>query len=157
MKLAITHTKKVPGQQDYSSEGFGATIEVEVPDDQSQDATVVQQWLLELYAQAKQAVAEQIKALPGRNGNESNSQASSLFGRSNGKQPERHSQGSNGQGVATPKQVSFLISLGARSKLTYADLVQVAQDRFKAEDLYQLSKLDASQMIDELKPVASQR
>ena len=43
MKLAITHTKKVPGQEDYSSEGFGATIEVEVPDDQSQDATVVQQ------------------------------------------------------------------------------------------------------------------
>ena len=28
MKLAITHTKKVPGQEDYSSEGFGATIEV---------------------------------------------------------------------------------------------------------------------------------
>ena len=33
MKLAITHTKKVPGPEDYSSEGFGATLEVEVPDD----------------------------------------------------------------------------------------------------------------------------
>ena len=51
MKLAITHTKKVPGPEDYSSEGFGATIEVEVPDDQAQDASSVQGWLKELAEQ----------------------------------------------------------------------------------------------------------
>ena len=33
MKLSVTHVKKVPGQEDYSSEGFGATIEVQVPDE----------------------------------------------------------------------------------------------------------------------------
>jgi len=152
MKLAITRTKKVPGHEDYPSEGFGATIEVTVPDEQSQDATVVQQWLQELYDQAKQAVEEQINALPGRNGNQPTVQASSLFGRGNGSQPHKRSPNGNRQGVATPKQVSYLISLGTRSKLTYADLVQVAQERFKAEDLYQLSKQDASQMIDELMP-----
>ena len=148
---------KVPGQDDYSSEGFGATIEVEVPDEQSQDATAVQQWLQELYGQAKFAVEEQIKNVPKRNGNGAPAQASSLFGRANGNQPQQRSQNGNGQGVATPKQVSFLISLGARSKLSYADLVQVAQERFKAEDLYQLSSLDASVMIDELKPETSHR
>ena len=152
MKLAITHTKKVPGQEDYSSEGFGATIEVEVSDEQAQDASSVQGWLKELYDQAKQAVEEQIRSVPKRNGTQPAAQGSGLFGRGNGNQstPSR----GNGQGVATPKQVSYLISLGNRSKLTYADLVQVAKERFQAEDLYQLSKADASQLIDELKPAA---
>ena len=158
MKLAITHTKKVPGQEEYSSEGFGATIEVEIPDETARDTETLRSYLAELYAEAKQAVEEQIKTVPRRNGDsQPAAQASSLFGRPNGNQPEQRSRAGNGQGVATPKQVSSLISLGARNKLTYADLVQVAQERFKAEDLYQLSKQDASQMIDELKLESSPR
>ena len=38
MKLATSYTNKVPGQEDYPSEGFGATIEVEGPDEQSREA-----------------------------------------------------------------------------------------------------------------------
>ena len=56
------------------------------------------------------------------------------------------------QGVATPKQISFLVSLGARNKLTFANLQKIAQERFQAEDLYRLSKQQASEMIDSLKP-----
>jgi len=156
MKLAITHTKKVPGQEEYSSEGFGATIEVEVPDDQAQDATVVQQWLREIADQAKQAVEQQLASVPRRNGNnQPASQASSLFNRPNHNPPEQR-QG-NSQGVATPKQISFLVSLGARNKITFADLQKIAQERFAAEDLYRLSKQEASALIDELKPAGSPR
>ena len=149
MKLTISHTKKVPGQEEYSSEGFGATIEVEVPEEQSQDA--VQQWLRELYDQAKQAVEEQIKTVPKRNANQPAAQASSLFGMPN--QPERKGNGQQ----ATPKQISFLVSLGAKNKLTVADLQRIAQERFAAEDLYRLDKVQASQLIDEMKPAGSQR
>lgn len=150
MRLTTSYTKKVPGQEDYSSEGFGATIEVEVPEEQSQDAAVVQQWLQELYDQAKTAVEEQIRSVPRRNGSQPASPAGGIFNRSNNG-PTEPRQG-NGQNTATPKQVSFLISLGARNKLTFADLSAVAKERFEAEDLYQLSKQAASQMIDELKP-----
>jgi hypothetical protein len=152
MKLAITHTKKVPGQEEYSSEGFGATIEVEVPDDQAQDAASVQGWLKELYDQAKQAVEQQLASVPRRNGN--HQPASGLFQRPN-TQPEQR-QG-NSQGVATPKQISFLVSLGARNKLTFADLQRIAQERFQAADVYQLTRRDASTLIDELKPEAPRR
>ncbi len=69
MKLTPSYTKKVPGQEEYSSEGFGATIEVEVPEEQSQDATVVQQWLQELYDQAKQARSKsRSRTFPGETG-----------------------------------------------------------------------------------------
>jgi DNA-binding MarR family transcriptional regulator len=53
--------------------------------------------------------------------------------------------------------VSYLVSLGAKARMTFADLQRMAQERFLAEDLYQLSKADASQMIDELKPETSRR
>jgi hypothetical protein len=154
MKLAITHTKKVPGQEEYSSEGFGATIEVEVPDDQAQDAASVQGWLKELYDQAKQAVEQQLASVPRRNGNnQPAAQASGLFGRPN--HPPEPRQGNSS--VATPKQISFLVSLGARNKLTFADLQKIAQERFAAEDLYRLSKSQASELIDSLKPETSRR
>ena len=59
--------------------------------------------------------------------------------------------------TATPKQVSFLISLGARNKLTFADLQRIAQERFQVGDLYSLPKQAASQLIDEMKPAGSTR
>jgi len=59
--------------------------------------------------------------------------------------------------TATPKQISFLISLGARNKLTFQELQRIAQERFPAEDLYRLSKQQASEMIDSLKPEPARR
>jgi hypothetical protein len=156
MKLAINLTRKEPGQEDYSSIGFGATSEVEVPEDQAQDAASVQGWLKELYDQAKQAVEQQLAIVPRRNGNnQPASPASGLFSRPANNPPEQRP--GNSQGVATPKQISFLVSLGARNKITFADLQRIAQERFQAEDVYQLTKQAASQLIDELKPAGSAR
>jgi hypothetical protein len=154
MKLAITHTKKVPGQEDYSSEGFGATIEVEVPEEQAHNTTSVQGWLRELYDQAKQAVEEQLRSVPRRNNG--GQTAAGIFGRPNNG-PQGNDRPASGDGNATPKQISFLVSLGARNKLTFADLQRIAQERFQAEDLYRLSKQQASEMIDSLKPKPSRR
>ena len=119
MKLTTSYTKKVPGQEEYSSEGFGATIEVEVPDETARDTNTLRSYLAELYSEAKAAVEQQLASIPRRNGNGGQT-AAGIFGRPNDTTPERR-QG-NGQGVATPKQISFLVSLGARNKLTFADL-----------------------------------
>ena len=117
MKLAINFNRKEPGPEDYSSLGFGATLEVEVPDDQAQDASSVQGWLRELYDQAKQAVEEQIRSVPRRNGNGGQT-ATGIFSRSQDPNGARPASGGNGPQTATPKQISFLISavsLGIRS------------------------------------------
>ena len=97
---------------------------------------------------------EQIRSVPRRNGNGGQT-AAGIFGRPSDSPPEQR-QG-NSQGIATPKQISFLVSLGARNKLTFADLQKIAQERFQAEDVYRLSKQQASEMIDELKPETSRR
>lgn len=161
MKLAITHSKKVPGAEEYSSELFSAAIEVEVPDEHGRDAKAVQAWLRELADQAKQAVDEQIKSVPRRNGNGNGGHsASGIFGRP-GNGPDRPAPRGNGGGnggrTASPKQVSFLVSLGARNKLTFADLQRMAEERFRVADLYQLTKGDASALIDELKGEGARR
>jgi len=152
MKLAITHSKKVPGAEEYSSEGFSATLEVEVPDDQAQDASSVQAWLKELYDQAREAVEQQLATVPRRNGDSGGQKAAGgIFSRPSTPAPENRRNGGNGSQVATPKQISFLVSLGARNKLTFADLQRMAQERFQVADLYQLTKGDASALIDEMK------
>lgn len=162
MKLAITHSKKVPGAEEYSSELFSAMIEVEVPEEAGRDAKAVQGWLKELYAQAKASVDEQIKSVPRRNGNGNGGSASGIFSRpGNGPSADRSAPRGNGGGnggrTASPKQISFLVSLGARNRLTFADLQRMAEERFRVADLYQLTKGDASALIDELKGDGARR
>ena len=157
MKLAVTASKKIPGIEDYSSEGFSCTLEVEVPEEAGRDAKAVQGWLKGLYAQAKASVDEQIKSVPRRNGNGNGGHiASGIFSRpGNGPGTDRSAPRANGGGnggrTASPKQISFLVSLGARNRLTFADLQRMAEERFRVADLYQLTKGDASVLIDELK------
>lgn len=159
MKLAITHSKKVPGAEEYSSELFSAMIEVEIPEDAGRDANAVQGWLRELYAQAKTSVEEQIKSVPRRTNGNGGHSASGIFNRpGNGPATPRGNGGSgNGGRTASPKQISFLVSLGARNRLTFADLQRMAEERFRVADLYQLTKGDASALIDELKGEGARR
>lgn len=148
MRLAITHSKKIPGAEDYSSEGFSCSLEVEIPEESSRDANAVQGWLRELYAQAKASVEEQIQSVPRRNGGNGGQNAAGIFRPDNG---GRSAPRGNGGQTASPKQISFLVSLGARNRMTFADLQRMAQERFRVEDLYQLDRSAASALIDELK------
>jgi len=163
MKLSITHSKKIPGAEEYSSELFSAMIEVEIPEEAGRDAEAVQGWLRELYGQAKASVLEQIKSVPRRNGNGNGGHsASGIFSRpGNGPSADRPASRENGGGnggrTASPKQISFLVSLGARNRLTFADLQRMAEERFRVADLYQLTKGDASALIDELKGDGARR
>ena len=57
---------------------------------------------------------------------------------------------------ATDKQVGFIKSLKRRAHLTEAEFKQVLQDTCSIESLDDLSKRDASGLIDELKKLADQ-
>ena len=155
MKLAITHSKKVPGAEDYSSEGFSCSLELEVPDREVQDPQTLRAYLGQLYDEARQAVEEQVRSVPRRNGTPA-SQPTGIFGRQgNDPNGSRPATGGNGPQTATSKQVNYLISLGARNKLDFPTLQRIARERFQVEDLYRLTKGQASQLIDEMKPVGS--
>jgi len=159
MRLAVTHSKKVRGAEEYSSKLFSAMIEVEIPEEAGRDAKAVQAWLRELYGQAKASVEEQIKSEPRRTNGNGGHSASGIFNRpGNGDRPPHRGNGAgNGCRTASPKQISFLVSLGARNRLTFADLQRMAEERFRVADLYQLTKGDASPLIDELKGEGARR
>ena len=152
MKLTTSYTKKVPTEEEYSSVGVGATIEVEVPDETARDTDTLRSYLAELYSEARAAVEQQLASVPRRNNG--GQTATGIFGRPNNGPPEQRQGNSQ---TASTKQVSYIVSLGARNKLTFADLQKIAQERFAAEDLYRLSKQQASEMIDSLKPEPSRR
>jgi len=157
MKLAITHLKKVPGAEDYSSKGFGCSLEFEVPDQEVREPQTLRAYLAQLYDEARQAVEEQVRSVPRRNG--SPAAPPSIFHRpvsqgseTNGSRP---ASTGNGAQTATSKQVNYLISLGARNKLDFPMLQRIAQERFQVEDHYRLNRAQASQLIDEMKPAGS--
>jgi len=71
-------------------------------------------------------------------------------------QTEARERGVSLQDKATDKQVGFIKSLKRRAHLTEAEFKQVLQDTCSIESLDELSKRDASGLIDELKKLADQ-
>ena len=68
MKLAISHSKKIPGAEDYSSEGFSCALEIEIPEETARYTETLRRYLTELYSEAKAAVEQQLAACPGGTG-----------------------------------------------------------------------------------------
>ncbi|HBP18249.1 MAG TPA: hypothetical protein DEA08_10710 [Planctomycetes bacterium] len=71
-------------------------------------------------------------------------------------QTEARERGVSLADKATEKQVGFIKTLKRRAHLTEAEFKQVLQDTCSIESLDELSKRDASGLIDELKKLADQ-
>ena len=164
IKLCASYGLKVPGQQEYSSESFHASAEVEMAGTGTADPHTLQNALGRLWSDLKQAVAaemvkgsskvtgEPAKASPAaNNGHQPLNNTGHAPADGNG-QPQpvnRVAAAARGEG-ATKKQVSFLFALGRRHKNFSADQTrQWVQAEF-GKPINELSKADAAQVIDAL-------
>lgn len=55
---------------------------------------------------------------------------------------------------ATNKQIAFVLKLAKGNRMELSDLNRIAAEQFGAESLYQLTKRDASRLVDQLKTAA---
>ncbi len=139
IKLHTSYQKKIPleGQQ-FSSESFHASVEVELSDsltpDQIKDkihstAELLRQSVDAELGQARQPVQEKRGVFTPR-------------------QQERAPEGQ--QRKASNKQVKFITDLAGEQKVTLQDLNSEIFERFGVQGLYDLSAQQASEMIESM-------
>ena len=145
IKLHASYSKKIPAESQYSSKSFHAALEVEVADDVCRDGALLQERLRALWTDLQDAVEAQIRDSNGNAGNRST--VASERG------PGNSSQNSE---PASQKQVNFLMSLGRRVRgWNLAELQEFIRSRVGNVGLYDLSKRDASSLIEELQAMKS--
>lgn len=143
IKLSTSYSKKVPveGQQ-FSSESFHASVEVELSDslkpEEIQDrihfyAERLRQSVEAELGQARPPVQEKRGVFTPRQGQ---------------RQQERAPEGQ--QRKASNRQVKYLTDLAGEQQVTIQDLNAEIQERFGAGGLYDLTAAQASEMIDSL-------
>jgi len=122
IKISAGYSKKIPGEQQYSSDAFHLTLEAEVPDLLVNDPDSLRKKISDIFREARQNVEHQV------NGNGSRT--------------------SQPQEMASEKQKSFIVSLARRRHgMTPEDLSKWNG----GVDLARMTKRDASRLITELK------
>ena len=149
IKINAGFTKKVPGNQDYSSEGVHVTLEMELPDSYLSNKQALQLQIQDLITEARDQVEQQLGG---------NSQQFDPFEQPN--QPNQTNQTNrNGRFQAVPpprpasnKQLNFLLSLAKRARnLGPQDICK----QYQITTLQELSSRQASELIEQLKSGAA--
>lgn len=142
LKISAHISKKVPlPDRQYSSQQFGASLEMEVSDGQS--AEDVQERLRRLYATISRSIDEQITKVQPVVGQPTTSAASAPRTATASASPVNGSKGT----VATQAQQRAIFALCKSKGLAISETV----GRFGATDVSNLSLKDASRLIDQIK------
>lgn len=139
LKACVSYSKKVPVDGlDYSSQGYSLTLETEIPES---DPGAIQSRLHDTFELVKSTVEQELA-----NGNS--------------RQPDAPAQPRPTTTVAkdkTPvadkasnKQTKFMVDLWTQAGGTVADLNARIRSQFQLGGLYELSRKQASSLLDEL-------
>jgi len=137
LKAICSFSKKIPvPDSEYSSQGYSLSLETEIPET---DPRAIQSRLHDTFELVKSSVEQELA-----NGN--------------GKNPGLGDPGANevtlpparGNGKASNKQIKFLTDLATQRGIGISDLNADIKRRFNVAGLYDLSRRDASLLLDEL-------
>jgi hypothetical protein len=149
LKLNVGLSKKI-GLPDYGSRGAAVSLELDLESSLVGDPVKLKERIRQLFAMAKVSVDEELAAQSPA-GNETKGGNSS----GNGKSPcNGHANGDRRDGTrrATASQIRALVAIAERRKL---DLEGLLAERFHTREAAELSIVEASSLIDELKGTAS--
>lgn len=135
LKLNSSYSKKVPVEgRDFSSQSYHASVEMELSD--ALEPRQIQERIHETFKIVKEAVETEL----------------------NGKSQSAHKTESprehNGNGSserASNKQVKYLTDLARVRDISVSELNSQAKKIYGADSIYDLTKKDASKLVDSLK------
>ena len=137
LKINASFSKKVPVPgEDYSSQSFHASIECECA-----DALTSEQLQAKIHATfelVKSAVESELRGKPA-----AKAEATA--------QPAKAEPAKPDAGKASNRQIKFITDLATAQGLSLSDLNAGIQKRFGIGGLYDLSRREASLLLDELK------
>ena len=139
LKLNASYSKKVPAEGEYSSQSYHASIEVELPDGLSQDQ--LNSKIHETFAMVRDSVEAELHG----NAPDKQTQIPSQETSQNAPQgyPSQAPRGTDAP--ASPKQISYLLSLASKRGITPAQIA--AQQNVSSVD--QLSRRQCSSLIEQ--------
>ena len=138
LKLNASYSKKVPAGEEYSSQSFHASVEVELPDGLTQDQ--LQARIHETFDLVRNSVEAELHGNVPRN-HEGYPPAEE---RKTAPQGNR-AAGRQNDGPASPKQLSYLLDLARQRGVTPQQIAA----RFQVPDVRQLSRQQCSNQINE--------
>jgi len=131
LKATVSYSKKVPvPDSEYSSQGYSLSLETEIPET---TPSAIRQRLHETFDLVKTSVEQELA-----NGH-------STTGPDTGSKPV-----SGPAAKASNRQVKFITDLANERRITVSDLNSEIRRRFKVDGLYDLTKKQASELLDEL-------
>ena len=139
LKLSASYSKKVPTSEQFSSQSYHCSVEVELSDAATPEQ--LQAKIHDTFALVRDAVESELHGKPAA-------------------KPEPAAQTVKPEPAkpdaakASNKQVKYLLDLAKGKGLTLTALNARVQDRFKVETVYDLARKDASKLVDELKAAA---
>ena len=137
--LNASYSKKVPAEGEYSSQSYHASIEVELPDGLTQDQ--LNSKIHETFAMVRDSVEAEL------HGERTHAQAQNSSQEASQNTPQGYpAQTHRGTDVpASPKQISYLLSLASKRGITPA---QIAAQQNVA-NIDQLSRRQCSALIEQ--------
>ena len=139
LKLNASYSKKVPTSEQFSSQSYHCSVEVELSDAATPEQ--LQAKIHDTFALVRDAVESELHGKPAV-------------------KPEPAAQAPFPESAkpdaakASNKQVKYLLDLAKGKGLTLSALNARVQDKFKVESIYELARKDASRLVDELKAAA---
>ena len=140
LKLNASYSKKVPADGEYTSQSYHASIEVELPDGLSQEQ--LNDKIHATFAMVRESVeAELHENSPARHGEYPAQDIVNTTPQGN------RSAAANNAGPASPKQISYLLSLASRRGITPQQIAA----QHNVANIDQLTKKQCSALIEQWK------
>ena len=140
LKVCTSYSKKVPTDQQYSSQQFHASVEVELSDALSPEQ--LQERIHQTFTVVRNTVESEI------NGHGAPTPAPAA--RATGERTPTGDK-TNGNGKATNAQIKYLTSLATEQDVRLSALNAYCKDHYQVESIYDLTKQQASELVDSLK------
>ena len=152
IKINISFSKKVPGEEQFSSLSFHGSLEKELSD--GLDANQIQQAFHNSYELLEKTIEQEIQNYKG-NSQRAVTQTPSAPAKSFASAPSQSTSVPSASpapnsNVASQKQVTFLNRLGAENGLSQQQIDAWAKESFGVANIWQLTRKDASSLIDQL-------
>ena len=145
LKVCTSYSKKVPTDQQYSSQQFHASVEIELSDALSPEQ--LQERIHQTFAVVKNTVESEING----NGNGHDAAAPAPASRGGYHVAGGDKTNGNGNGKASNAQIKYLTSLATEQDIRLSALNAYCKDNHKVETIYDLTKKQASELVDSLK------
>ena len=149
LKLNASYSKKVPAGEQFTSQSYHCSVEVELSD--AATPAQLQAKIRDTFVLVRDSVEAELHGKPATQPEKAEPRAPSAPSTPSApptpSKPEAAVKASN-------KQIRFILDLAKAKGMGLGEVTGQVQRKFKAESVYDLTRREASKLLDELKAAA---